>query len=256
MIKGLVSSIQRASFHDGEGIRTTVFLKGCPLSCAWCHNPESISFEKEELFYPEKCIGCKKCAEGCYSGARVICGTEMTAEQVFDERKADICYYGESGGVTLSGGEPLAQPQFARAIIDICKKNGVSVGVETSLIYFDEEIFRSLDFVIADFKIFDSDIHEKYTGVRNEKIKENFIALSSLGVKIIARTPVIPEIEQGIDKISQFLSELPSVKAYELLPYHTLGLAKAQALGKTQRQFSAPSKEFMEEMRKYAFTRR
>ncbi len=256
MIKGLVSNVQRASFHDGEGIRTTVFLKGCPLSCEWCHNPESISDKIEQLFYPEKCIGCGKCNEGCFSGARVVCGKEMTAREVFAEIEQDIPYYGDHGGVTVSGGEPLFQPEFLKELIALCKSKGVSVAVETSLIYYDEEVFSSLDFIIADFKIFDSDLHRRYTGVDNEEIKQNFRRISKLGVPIIARTPVISEINQDIPSISQFLQGLDNIVKYELLPYHTLGLAKSEALGKKQKKFTTPSKEFMEEARRYEFTRR
>ena len=219
MVRGLVADIQRASLHDGDGIRTTVFLKGCPLSCVWCHNPECISSRQQELFYPEKCIGCGMCEKGCYAGARVICGKSMTAEEVFLEILEDAAYYNEGGGVTISGGEPLAQKEFTRALILLCREKGISCAMETSLIFYDEEIMKNLDFVMADLKIWDNMIHKKYTGMGNEKIKEHFIMLNRINIPIIARTPVIPEIDQGIDKISQFLRKLENVKKYELLPY-------------------------------------
>jgi pyruvate formate lyase activating enzyme len=256
MTKGLISDIQRASFHDGYGIRTTIFLKGCPLSCLWCHNPECISFEKEVMSYPEKCIGCGMCNDGCYAGAKVICGTEMTANDVFNEIKQDIPYYANDGGVTISGGEPMAQKEFTNEIIDICKQNGVKCAIETSLLYYDESVFTKLDFIMADFKIWDSDLHKEYTGVSNEIIKENFIKLNTLNIPIIARTPVIPEINQEIKKISEFLTTLNNVVKYELLPYHPLGVAKQKAIGKTEiTEFSVPTKEYMQEVERYAYIR-
>ena len=255
MIKGLIADIQRASIHDGDGVRTTVFFKGCPLSCKWCHNPECISFEKEILYYPEKCIHCGMCDKGCFSGARVVCGKSMTADEVLSEIMLDVPYYGDTGGVTFSGGEPFAQGKFLNACIDKCKENGINCAVETSLMYFDEEIFKKLDFVMADLKIWNSDLHKKYTGAGNEKIIENFENLNKLNVPIIARTPVIPEINQGIDKISAFLKTLSNVRKYELLPYHPLGNSKRKALGQKADGFSVPSKEYMKELEKYAYVR-
>lgn len=254
-MSGLVADIQRASLHDGYGIRTTVFFKGCPLSCSWCHNPECIDTKPQMLFYPDKCIGCGMCDEGCYAGARVICGKEMTADEVLLEVSRDIPYYSGGGGVTFSGGEPLMQKDFLRECISLCKSAGIECAVETSLVYFDEDIFRSLDFVMADFKIWDSNTHKKYTGVPNEVIKENFVRLNTLGIPIIARTPVIPEIEQGIDDISTFLHSLKNVVKYELLPYHPLGKAKAAALGIDYTNFTTPTNELMKELNKYAFIR-
>ena len=121
MSEGLIADIRRASFHDGAGIRTTVFFKGCPLRCAWCHNPECISTEPQELFYRERCIGCGCCAEGCFSGARVICGKKMRAEEVLREILLDRPYYDENGGVTFTGGEPLMQADFLKECIALCQ---------------------------------------------------------------------------------------------------------------------------------------
>lgn len=253
MNKGLIADIQRASIHDGSGIRTTVFFKGCPLSCKWCHNPECISFEKQIMYYPEKCIHCGRCGEGCFSGARVVCGKEMSAQDVLSEILLDKPYYGRDGGVTFSGGEPLAQKDFLNETIDLCKQHNINCAVETSLIYYDKEIFKKFNLVMADFKIWDSALHKNYTGIGNEEIIENFQKLNFLGVPIIARTPVIPEINQGIDKISEFLKTLENVKEYQLLPYHPLGNAKRKALGLDSDGFYAPAKEFMEELKKYAY---
>ncbi len=255
MTKGLIADIQRASIHDGYGIRTTVFFKGCPLSCLWCHNPECISFEKEILFYPEKCIDCKRCDEGCFSGAKVICGREYTADELLKEILLDKDYYGENGGVTFSGGEPLAQKEFLKCATEKCKENDIRCAVETSLIYYDEEIFKMLDFLIADLKIWDTNLHKKYTGAGNEVIKKHLQMLDNLDMPIIIRTPVIPGINQEINKISEFSRTLKNVVSYELLPYHPLGISKGKALGKIITEFEIPSKEYMKELSKYAYIR-
>ena len=255
MQKGIVADIQRASVHDGPGIRTTVFLKGCPLRCAWCHNPECTSFKPQYMYYHEKCIGCGKCEEGCFSGARVICGKGMTVEDVMKEVLLDRTYYAEEGGVTFSGGEPLAQKEFLSALIDACREKHIHCAVETSLIYYDEDIFKKLDLVMADLKCWDDETHRKYTGVSNLHVKENFRKLNQLGIPIIARTPVIPEIEQGIEEISCFLRKLEKVKKYELLPYHPLGQEKAEALQIKQKKFTVPTKEYVNEMKQYEFSR-
>lgn len=251
----MIADIQRASFHDGEGIRTTVFFKGCPLQCRWCHNPECISFEQQVLQYPEKCIGCGRCDEGCFSGAKEVCGREYDPKDLLAEILQDKPYYGEFGGVTFSGGEPLAQREFLSEMIDLCKAEGLNCAVETSLIYFDEEIFKKLDTVMADLKIWNSAIHRTYTGVGNEQIKENFRRLNDLGVPILARTPLIPGVRQEMDRISAFLKTLCNVKQYEILPYHPLGLQKAMALGIEQERFSVPDDAMRKEVSRYAFLR-
>lgn len=255
MNSGIVADIQRASVHDGPGIRTTVFLKGCPLHCAWCHNPECIDFEPQLMYYPEKCIGCGLCSKGCFSGAKVICGRQMTVDEVVMEVLLDKVYYGDEGGVTFSGGEPFAQPAFLSELIDGCKAQGIHCAVETSLIYYREDILKKLDLCIADLKIWDNKLHKKHTGVGNCKIKEHFRWLNNLGIPIIARTPVMPEIEQGIEEISAFLFELENVKKYELLPYHPLGGSKRAALGMKPDQFTIPTAELMKEMERHVFIR-
>ena len=205
--------------------------------------------------YPEKCIHCGKCSEGCFSGAKVVCGREMTAQEVIYEASQDRSYYGENGGITVSGGEPMAQKEFTDELIRLCRRQKINCAMETSLLYFDKTVFEKLDFVMADLKIWDSEIHKKYTGVKNEVIKKNFIKLNKLNIPIIARTPVIPNIEQGIDKISEFMKGLDNVVRYELLPYHKLGISKQMAIKKEITEFDMPSKEYMEEVNKYAFIR-
>lgn len=252
---GLITEIQRFSLHDGPGIRTTVFFKGCPLSCAWCHNPECILPKKELLFYPEKCIGCGRCEEGCFAEAKVLCGVDRSPEELCEELLEDQSYFGTQGGITFSGGEPLLQRDFLLACLRILKKKGVHCAVETSLFLYDEEVFRSVDLILADFKIWDDALHRRYTGVSNLPIREHFLRLGGGTTPILARTPLIPEIEQGIEEISRFLQGIPAVREYSLLPYHPLGLEKARALGLSQQQFSIPSEDLMERTRRYAFLR-
>lgn len=255
MLTACIADIERAATHDGPGVRTTVFFKGCPLSCAWCHNPECISFKPQILNYPEKCIGCGECDKGCFAGAKVVCGKNMTVDEVYRELALDKDYYGDTGGVTFSGGEPFSQKEFLNAIIDRCNHENIGCAVETSMIYYDEEILKKLQLIMCDLKIWDSELHKKYTGVPNEAIKENIIKANGLGVPIIVRTPVIPEINQRIDKISEFLKKLKNVKQYELLPYHPLGQNKRIALGMEPDGFTVPKKTTMEELKKYVFIR-
>ena len=255
-MKATIFEIKRFAVHDGDGIRTTVFFKGCPRRCEWCHNPECIALEPEVLLYPEKCRGCGRCSEGCYTGARVLCGKEMTSDELLTEILLDKEYYGAEGGVTFSGGEALLQKDFLLEIIEKCKAEGINTAVETSLFIYDEQIFSSLDLVMADLKIWDSALHKRYTGVPVEPIIESFRRLDKLGIPIIARTPVIPEIDQGIPEISEFLSGLRNVIQYELLPYHPLGESKRQALGLAPLEFSVPTKEYMKELSQYVFIRK
>lgn len=180
----------------------------------------------------------------------------MTVEEVIKQVLLDKDYYGVEGGVTISGGEPLAQRDFLSALLDACKVEGIHTAIETSLIYYDEDIFSKVELVMADLKIWDGQIHKQYTGVNNDIIKEHFVKLNQLGVTIIARTPVIPEISQEIDKISEFLKQLEHVKQYELLPYHPLGGAKREALGLEADDFTIPSAEYMKELEQYVFIRK
>lgn len=251
-LKAIVADIQHASLHDGPGLRTTVFLKGCPLSCAWCHNPECISFKPEMMYYPEKCIGCGKCDVGCFSGAKVICGKEMTVDEVFDEIMQDKPYYGNDGGVTVSGGEPLSQPEFTLALLNKCRLNGIHTALETSLYSYNEEIFKSCDLIMADLKLWDDQKHILHTGVSNERIIENFKKLDRLNIPFIMRTPVIDGISDAgdIKKIADFARTLKNLIKYELLPYHPLGITKSKALRREQTRFGAPAN--MEELKKYA----
>lgn len=251
----IIADIQHSSFHDGPGIRTTIFFKGCPLRCIWCHNPECFEKRPQILNYPEKCIGCGECENGCFSGAKVICGSEMSAKQIFDEILLDINYYKSNGGVTFSGGEPLLYPETLKEVIELCKINNIKTAIETSLYVYDEEIFKSVDYIMADFKIFDEFKHKKYTGVSNSVIKNNFMLLDKLGKPFVVRTPIVSGINDTFEEIiniKEFIKSLKNVVTFELLPYHPLGIPKQLALGLKPHYFETPAKELMEELKRYA----
>lgn len=254
-VTALITEIQRFSIHDGPGIRTTIFLKGCPLRCAWCHNPECISFDPQVLHYPEKCIGCGKCEEGCYAGARVVCGRPMTVEEVMEEILRDRSYYGTNGGVTVSGGEPLAHRDFTLALLKACRESGIGTAMESSMYRFDREILEQLDLLMADIKVFDNKTHLQYTGIPNTEILKNIRQADAMGVPMIIRTPIIPSVNDTVKNVkatAAFVRTLKHAQKYELLPYHPLGVSKARALGAEMRTFSVPSKETMEELKGYA----
>jgi len=247
-ISGLISNIQRTSVHDGPGIRTTVFLKGCNMRCAWCHNPEAIHIYPEYVFNPKLCLHCGHCAEGCYSGARILCGKEMTVEQVIAEVAADKPYYGETGGVTVSGGEPFMQPQFLLELLKAAKAQGIQCGVETNASLPFELIKQALPFVdvwMIDLKAFDDGIHQEYTGISNESVKANLSELDRHGAKIVLRTPVIPGVNDTADELEhiiKFAAGLKNLEYFEILPYHPLGLSKQVKNTEFIRQFEKPDK--------------
>lgn len=256
-INGMVSSIQRCSMHDGPGIRSTVFLKGCNMKCQWCHNPETIGFLQETLFYPEKCIHCGMCENGCFSGARVLCGKKMTAQEVMDEVLLDVDYYQKEGGITISGGEPCCQPIFTEEIMHLAKQAGIHTAVETNLnVPFDvlSRILVNVDLLMCDCKIFDDEKHMKCTGVSNHLILQNLNRLSTIDIPVIVRTPVIAGINDTMEEISQIsmlASKLPNLRYYELLPYHSLGLSKGTADNK-KIMFDTPSKDTLHTLAKVA----
>jgi len=245
---GLIADIQRFSLHDGPGIRTTIFVKGCNLRCAWCHNPEMLSFERETLFYPERCIHCGCCDQGCFSGARVICGREMTPAQAAEEALKDASYYGQNGGVTISGGEPTCQSGFVAEVLKILRSEGVYTAVETCLCCSRETMNKTLascDMVMADLKLFDEEKHKRFTGAGNAQIKRN---LQALRKPLILRTPVVCGVNDNTEEIgaiARFAAGLETLLYYELLPYHSLGLSKGAG---EQSRFSAPDKEQMQEL--------
>lgn len=254
IITGLVADIQHTSSHDGPGIRTTVFLKGCPLHCPWCHNPECISFKPQILNYPAKCIGCHRCAEGCFAGAKVLCGQLWTPDQLIDEVLLDQPYYGKDGGVTLSGGEPLAQAAFAADFLRRCQEFKIGTAVETSLYAAWDTAWSVLQYshlVMADLKVWDSELHQAITGVPNLQVINNLRALGTQGIPLILRTPIIPGISDSpanIAAIAAFAAGLPNLVCYELLPYHPLGLGKAAAVGAAETRYAIPEHEAMQQL--------
>ncbi len=251
----ILFDIERGSMHDGPGLRTVVFFKGCPLRCRWCHNPESRSFTPQTLFYPERCIGCGQCAEGCYTDARRLCGTEMTVEQVMAPILADKSYYGTEGGVTLSGGEPQCQADFARELVRACHKEGISVAIETSMAVFQPDLLRELDLIIADIKVWDPQRHQEYVGMDNALILDRIRQADRWGIPLILHTPVIPTVndtEEEITAIRDFVRTLRHAVAYELLPYHPLGEDKQRALGQEPVRFPTPTAEKMAQLRRCA----
>ncbi len=267
MPKAMIFDIQRNSFVDGPGIRTTVFFKGCNLRCKWCHNPESQSFEKQMLFYKDKCTGCGKCREVCpnhlqscdFCGkcelycpaeARKICGREYTSDEVLAEVIKDKAFYDNSGGgVTFSGGECMLQLDFLREILEKCKSAGIHTAVDTAgNVPWEsfEKILPFTDLFLYDIKAFGAELHRKGTGVSNELILENLKNLSGRA-DIIVRIPVIGgynDNDEEIRQIADFLKQIKIIKA-ELLPYHAMGEHKYTALGRNTESFNVPNKNFM-----------
>ena len=267
MNKANIFDIQRSSFVDGPGIRTTVFFKGCNLRCKWCHNPESQSFEKQMLFYKDKCTGCGKCREVCpnhlqscdFCGkcelycpaeARKICGREYTSDEVLAEVIKDKAFYDNSGGgVTFSGGECMLQLDFLREILEKCKSAGIHTAVDTAgNVPWEsfEKILPFTDLFLYDIKAFGAELHRKGTGVSNELILENLKNLSGRA-DIIVRIPVIGgynDNDEEIRQIADFLKQIKIIKA-ELLPYHAMGEHKYTALGRNTESFNVPNKNFM-----------
>ena len=181
-LSATITDIQRFSVHDGPGIRTTVFVKGCNMHCTWCHNPETLSFEPQTFFYPDLCIGCGLCDEGCYAGAKVDCGKEMTLEEVLAVILEDKPYYGQEGGVTLSGGEPICRPEFSGALLAACKREGIGTAIETNMSTPWKNILESVrhaDLVMCDLKDADEERHLRLTGARIEIIRENILRVSA-----------------------------------------------------------------------------
>lgn len=263
---GMITDIQRFSLNDGPGIRTTVFLKGCNLHCAWCHNPETIRKKNELMVYPANCIGCGHCVPVCPSGARSIAagvlqfdrsrctacgacaavcfpgalkmaGRSVSVEEVMGEIQQDHAYYADSGGgVTLSGGELFCQAEFADALIDACRKEKIPVAVETNLNWQFESvrpILEKLDLIMFDVKIFDSVEHKRWTGVENAELLDNARRLDTLDRPLIARTPLIPgatDSAGNIRAIAGFLRNFRNLRCYELLNFNPLGESKYRAL--------------------------
>ena len=268
MKTGIIFDIKKYAIHDGPGIRTTVFFKGCPLSCWWCHNPESIALNPELSYRKnkckacftcvdtcpenaiskrkkcisidrEKCTLCEVCVHACPSGALEIIGKKMTIKEVMKEIEKDIPFYDESnGGVTFSGGEPLMQVDFLNSLLEKCKAMDIHTAVDTSGFASFEIIDRIIDKVdlfLYDLKIIDDEKHKKYTGVSNEQILNNLKRLTQKDSNINIRIPLIPGInnsEDDINKFAQFILSLKTIGKINLLSYHQGGKAKRNRMNK------------------------
>ena len=274
ILKATIFDIERNSYVDGPGIRTTVFFKGCNLRCAWCHNPEGQSPKPQMMFYKNKCTGCGKCKEKCPNAlekcelcgkctiycphdAREICGKEYTVDEVMREILKDKVFYENSGGgVTFSGGECMLQIDFLEEILKVCKENGIHTAVDTAghvpYEYF-ERILPYTNLFLYDVKCYDSEKHKKYTGVRNELILENLKKLLATGKSVWVRIPIIPTVNDTVEesqRIKAYISSCGKPEKIELLPYHAMGEHKYAAINRESHMFPIPSKETMEDLNK------
>ncbi len=274
-MEGCVFDIQRFSVHDGPGIRTTIFLKGCPLHCRWCCNPESMNPRPEVLLNPKLCIGCGacvrvcpnravtaeefdrslctgcgRCAEECYAEARYMKGEYMTPEEVFAEGVRDKSFYRRTGGgVTFSGGEPVRQIDFLETTLKLFREKGIGTAIETcGYVPWEnyERIAPLVDVFLFDIKNTDSDKHLEYTGARCERIMENCERLAKIANKLIIRVPVIPEFnfdEKTLTSIVRFAEKI-GVGEVNFLPYHRMAANKYSFLG---RDYWNPGMDRLEE---------
>jgi len=266
-MEGNIFNIQRYSIHDGPGIRTTVFLKGCGLKCFWCHNPESLQKRPQLQLFLQKCIGCGKCfvicpvnahrardgnreflrdlcvgcgkcADICYAEALILRGKTVPVQEVIDEVERDLPFYEKSGGgVTFSGGEPLYQKEFLESLLRESKKRGLHTAVETAghVPWEHIEVMQPfVDLWLYDLKVMDSAKHKEVTGAGNTRILENLKALAALENEITIRIPVIPGVNDNsaeMEKMAAFISGLRSVHSVDLLPFHQMAEGKYESLG-------------------------
>ncbi len=269
-LSGLVFDIQKFAVHDGGGIRTLVFLKGCPLRCQWCSNPESLGKKPEMIFVPnnciscgacltvcpsdairqaepqsvglkmdrEKCTLCGSCARSCYAGAINIIGRYLSVPELMAIIERDRKFYEQSnGGVTFSGGEPTAQPEFLTAALKELQERGIHTAIETSSFApWDtfEPILRHVDLVLTDIKHMDDAEHRRLTGVSNRPILNNLRAISRLGIPMKIRLPLIPGLNDSPENLTataEFAKKLGSLQSLDILPYHRLGEGKWRQLG-------------------------
>ena len=259
--RGVVFNIQRFSTHDGPGLRTTVFFKGCPLRCPWCHNPESQAFGSELMISRGRCIQCGsclavcptgaasgdaglcshcgRCAEACPSAAREVAGREMAVDDVVDEISRDRVFYEESGGgVTFSGGEPLAQPEFLLSCLEACRALGLHAAIDTCGFAPREIVVAAAalsDLVLFDLKAVDPGVHERLTGASNSPILQNLRALAGGRPELWVRIPVVPGVNDDLESMAFWAAlagSLKGVRRVSLLPYHRLGEEKAARLAR------------------------
>ncbi len=286
-MNNLVFDIKRYAINDGPGIRVTVFLKGCPLSCEWCHNPEGMSKKQEKLYTSSKCIGCEQCVEACEQNACmltaegivtdkeicILCGkcaevcptkaTEISGEAKSVEelmkviRRETLIMDQSEGGVTFSGGEPLMHHRFLLELLEACGREGIHRCVDTTGFANSEvlmKVAKETDHFLYDLKMMDSEKHKKYTGVYNEKILENLKLLSANGASYDIRIPLIGGVnddEENIRQTAAFIAELNTKpKHIQILPYHNIASRKYEKLGAVYDpgSMSEPAKETQEKV--------
>jgi len=267
MKKGLIFDIQRSSFVDGPGLRTTIFFKGCNNKCAWCHNPEGINDKPQLMFFKDKCVGCGecikvcpnktktciscgKCASVCLYGARIFVGRYVDETELLSVIEKDRAFYFPDGGVTFSGGECMLQYDFLLSICRKCKSRGINVAIDTAgnvpLRYF-EEIEPYCDYFLYDIKCVSSELYKKYIGASANRIEENLaFLLKKCQRKVIVRVPLIPEVngsESELRKIKGLIDRGNPPLSVEVLPYHDMGVNKFKAIGRECKTFTVPSEE-------------
>ncbi len=283
---GLIFDIRRFSVHDGPGLRTTVFFKGCPLRCLWCHNPESQHRRPERLFWADRCLACQSCVASCpqgairwdgtrpivddtkcslsgacvaacYAEARQIAGRRMTVAEVMSEIERDIPFYeGSRGGATFSGGEPLLQANFLLELLTACQASDIHTALDTSGFATCETLDRVRPFVdlfLYDIKLMDPHRHRKYTLTFNTRILDNLQRLARLGHNITVRVPIIPGINddrENLQATGSFVAALGGSGRIDLLPYHAAAMSKYERLHRTYRLpwLETPSDERMAEI--------
>lgn len=284
-VKGNVFNIQKFSINDGPGIRTTVFLKGCPLNCIWCHNPESKNVKNELFFASDKCTLCRKCeyvckngchtfnesehiynrqncivcgdcANNCLMGALEVVSKQMAVSEVIESVLRDKAFYDNSGGgITVSGGEPMLQFEFTYELLKLAKQNGLHTCIETCG-YAGADNFKKIapyvDIFLYDYKETDDKKHMEYTGVSNKVILENLRMLDDIGSKIILRCPIIPTLndrQEHFEGIAKTADSLKNIIEINIEPYHPLGMGKAQRLDKEYKldELTFPSEETVKE---------
>jgi pyruvate formate lyase activating enzyme len=254
----LIFDIAKGSFEDGPGVRTTVFFKGCPLSCPWCHNPESQRFDMETMFFPEECIGCKNCENGkpCFTQARKTVGRSYSPEKLIPILLEDKPYYDVSGGgVTFSGGEALSFPGYLTQVLPELKRHRIHIAVQTCG-YFDftavSALLPYIDLICFDFKIMDSNTHEKWLGKPNTLILENFLKLLDSDISILPRIPLVPEFVATRDNLKSLalFFAMHNISHCQFLFYHPGGQEKRARLNK-RKDTALPEKPLSESENSY-----
>lgn len=245
----LIFDIKRYSINDGPGIRLTIFFKGCPLNCVWCHNPEGIKKEREKLHNRQKCIKCGGCADECPTGALQISGEELSVDEIMKEIKKESIVFDQSGGgVTFCGGEPLIHRKMLMELLDRCGDLRIHRAVDTCL-FASEDVVREVagkcELILADLKHMDPKKHKEFTGQTNELILSNIRMLAEEGYNFIVRIPLIEGVNADEDNIkasAEFLASLPGAKErrVELLPYHNVGAGKHSRMGSTYNPLNIP----------------